>query len=312
MRVLVIGDVMLDRYHHGTVTRISPEAPVPIVNITKTTEVAGGAANVALNVAGLGAEPYLVGLIGDDSEGALFKKVLAASGIRVKDLITAPGRKTTVKTRVVGHHQHIVRMDHESVEKPGENTQKMIWNCIEELLPITDIIVVSDYAKGTVDKNILKKLIEKARAKNIKVLIDPKGNDYSIYHGATLLTPNKREAAEATGLNENLENLIQLAGDKILNENELDALLITQGEQGMTLFSQGFEPVHLNAVSKDVFDVTGAGDTVIAVLSVALCAGFDLQSAAELANLAAGIVIEHFGTTAIKLSELNELLKKAK
>ncbi len=311
VRVLVIGDVMLDRYHYGTVTRISPEAPVPIVNINKTTEVAGGAANVALNIAGLGAQPYLIGLIGTDLEGDLFKKVLSGNSLPVENLIADPNRKTTVKTRIVGHHQHIVRMDQESVETPDQEIEKRICASIEKLLPDSDIIIISDYAKGTLNKNILNKAIKKAKEKNIQVLVDPKGKDYSIYKGATLLTPNKREAAEATGLNENLENLIEKAGEIILHQIELDSLVITQGEQGMTLFNRDCQPTHLNAVSRDVFDVTGAGDTVIATLAVALSVGYNLQEAAELANMAAGIVVEHFGTTAIKISELAELSGKA-
>ena len=311
-RILVLGDVMLDRYWWGSVTRISPEAPVPVVRLKTTSLAAGGAANVAANIAGLGAEPILVGIVGDDSEAALLPKILADSGVRSDSLITIPGRPTTVKTRVIAHSQQVARVDQETAEplSPGEE-DRVIDSVISRLSDI-DAVVLSDYAKGLLTDRVISTAISEARGRGKDVLVDPKGKYYEKYRGASLLTPNKREAAEACKLDDHERDLVRRAGDKLMSEHLFAAVLITQGEEGMTLFREMAEPVHFHASAREVYDVTGAGDTVIATLAASIGAGADLEHAAELANIAAGLVVEQVGTTALKLDELKHALNGRK
>lgn len=307
VKVLIVGDLMLDRYFYGDVKRISPEAPVPVVNITRTSAKLGGAANVALNVAGLGAVPYLIGVTGRDAEAADLKKILYENQINGQYVINASNRQTTVKTRIVAHQQHIVRLDQETTAPIDEQIKIEIRRVIEEIISEIDIIVVSDYAKGLLTENLLKFLINLSGERKIKILIDPKGKNYQIYKGATILTPNLREAAEACNLREDEDNLVKRAGQKLLDDVNLDSLLITQGENGMTLFQKNGGQKHLSSVAREVYDVTGAGDTVISTLAVCLGAQMDLEKAAEFANRAAGIVVEHVGTTAINQRWLSEV-----
>ena len=309
VRVLVIGDLMLDSYFYGNVNRISPEAPVPVVNITEKKSVVGGAGNVAVNIAGLGAKPFLVGLVGDDADGELLIETIEKSGVPAENLLKIADRRTTVKTRVVAHQQHIVRLDQENKNKITRVQEEQVWQIVEPLLDEVKIAVISDYAKGLLTENILSLIIAKCENSGIFLLVDPKGKNYSIYSRAAMLTPNRREAAEACNLNEDLPDLVGVAGAQLMFENKLEALLITEGENGMTLFQKNKESKHFSAFSREVYDVTGAGDTVISTLAVALGAGADLETAAEIANIAAGTVIEHFGTTAIKLSDLAERIK---
>lgn len=308
-KILIVGDVMLDRYWSGSVTRISPEAPVAVVNLQKKKLVAGGAANVAANVAGLGAEPFLVGVIGKDEEGAEFPALLKSVNISADYLVKLPDRPTTVKTRIVAHNQHIVRLDQEEKKPLSAQQEKIVLQKIEQIFNGIDLIIVSDYAKGLLTKNLLARLITLAKEKRKKILVDPKGKDYSKYKGATLLTPNRREAAESCKLEEDGENLIRQAGKLLLEDLNLEALIITQGEDGMTLFEKEKVTAHFPASAREVYDVTGAGDTVISTLGVALASGLDLKTSVNLANIAAGIVVGHFGTTAISLKELRKTLE---
>lgn len=308
VKILVIGDVMLDRYWAGTVQRISPEAPVPVVNLKEKSLVAGGAANVAANIAGLTAVPYLIGAVGNDEEARLLPEILDKQNISGKFLVSLDDRPTTVKTRIVAHHQHIVRIDQEEKKPLSPEQEEKVWDVVEDVFDGVDLVVVSDYAKGLLTENLLKRLITKGLKSEKPVLVDPKGKDYSKYRGATLLTPNRKEAAEACQMEEDSQNLVEKAGKKLLKDLDLMALVITQGEDGMTLFEKNCEPLHLPAASRDVFDVTGAGDTVISTLAVVLAAGGDLPTAARTANLAAGVVVEHFGTTSINISELERIL----
>lgn len=308
VKIMVVGDVMLDRYWWGSVSRISPEAPVPVVNLQTKSLVAGGAANVAANIAGLSARPFLVGAIGDDEEGKLVPEVLGRTGVAAEHLIALEKRPTTTKTRIVAHNQHIVRIDQEEKQHLSNEEEKIVWDKIETILPEIELVIVSDYAKGLLTETLLSRLITICKTSGVKVLIDPKGKDYTKYSGATLLTPNRREAAESCKLEEDGQGIVEKAGEMLLGGLDLEALLITQGEDGMTLFEKNHDPVHFLAASRDVYDVTGAGDTVISTLAVALGAGGDLATSAQLANRAAGIVVEHFGTTSIKLSELQASL----
>jgi D-beta-D-heptose 7-phosphate kinase/D-beta-D-heptose 1-phosphate adenosyltransferase len=306
VKVLVVGDVMLDRYWWGNVDRISPEAPVPVVRLKSSECTAGGAANVAVNVAGLGATPYLVGLIGEDEEGKELKKALNEKGISAADLRALPGRPTTVKTRVVAHSHHVVRIDSEHTDELDPQQSDSVWKGIEGLIDQADVVVLSDYAKGILSEHLLPRLIEQSIARSKPVLVDPKGREYKKYKGATLLTPNRMEASHAAGLDaDGVEGLSRVAR-KLLDEVGLESLIITQGEHGMTLYSKEKETVNFPALARKVYDVTGAGDTVIATLAVALGAGCDLPTAARLANIAAGLVVEEVGTTAIGLEQLRQ------
>lgn len=300
VKVLVVGDVMLDRYWWGSMTRISPEAPVPIVNLEKESFIAGGAANVSANIKGLGATPYLVGIIGDDVDGEALKKSLESASISPNSLIKIKNRSTTVKTRIIAHHQQIGRIDQESTENLSKDDEETVWQKCLDLLNKVDIVVISDYSKGLLSDNLLLRLITTSSLSDKKILIDPKGKNYLKYKNATLLTPNKKEAFEASSKND-----IDDAGKWLLNKLSLDSLLITQGEDGMTIFEKK-KSTKLNAMARHVYDVTGAGDTVIATIATSLAAGANLQEAAEIANVAAGCVVEEVGTTVISLGKLTK------
>ena len=305
LKVLIVGDVMLDRYWWGSVTRISPEAPVPVVNLERTTLTAGGAANVAANVAGLGAIPYLIGAVGEDAEAELFPDILADKNISPEYLVATPHRGTTIKTRVVAHSQQIVRVDQETKLLLTERDEDLIWQKIDGLLKQVQIVVVSDYGKGVVTENILARLITTAKCESKFVIIDPKGKSYEKYHGATILTPNRFEAAEVFQLEDFEPPTIEEAGRKMIDRFDLAAVLITQGEAGMTLFEKESRlSTHLPVTARNVYDVTGAGDTVIACLATAIGAGADFLEAAKFANIAAGLVVEQVGTTAVTLRML--------
>lgn len=309
VKILVFGDVMLDRYWWGSVERISPEAPVPVVRLEKTSLVPGGAANVAVNVASLGATPHLVGVVGDDEEGKYLADTLIKSSISPDLLLKLNDRPTTVKTRIVAHNQHIVRIDNEKTNFLQNEHEETLWLLLEKEAEKVDLIVVSDYAKGLLSKNLLARLITKAREDNKPILVDPKGKDYSKYSGATLLTPNRREAREACNFEEHQTvDDVTIAGNTLISALNLQALLVTQGENGMTLFQNGEKPVHFQTKARQVYDVTGAGDTVIAALAVAMAAGANLLQAAELSNISAGLVVEEVGTTTINREKLLKAL----
>lgn len=304
-KVLVLGDVMLDRYWSGHVERISPEAPVPIVFLDKTFEVAGGAANVAANVVSLGAEAYLVGVIGKDEEGSLLKKVLGRQGVNTCFLVENH-RKTTVKTRVIAHNQHVIRIDSEQVVELSTNEARQLLRKIEKLIDQVDIVILSDYAKGIfLNKTLTSDLIRMFKSRNKKVIVDPKGKDFSKYKGADIITPNQKEAIEASGYTD-----IASSARKFLETLLLECVLITQGEKGMSIFEKDGRCNYLPAVARSVYDVTGAGDTVVATLALGVCSGLSYTEAAKIANIAAGIAVEQVGTSTVKKEELFERLKK--
>jgi rfaE bifunctional protein kinase chain/domain len=310
VKVLVVGDIMLDRYWWGTVRRISPEAPVPVVDLKKNTFVPGGAANVAANVAGLGATAHLVGVAGTDNEADTLVDLLEGAGVSGDSIVRISNRPTSVKTRIIAHSQQIVRVDQETTVEFSDDDRELIWEKISPLLPDADAVIISDYAKGLLSPSLLWRVIDTSRSQGKMVLVDPKGKNYSRYTGASLITPNRREAAEACNLDEDVPDMVNIAGNQLLNELDLSMVMITQGEGGMTLFQKDKEPLHLGTAAKQIFDVTGAGDTVIACLGVALGAGQVFGDAARLANLAAGLVVEQVGTTAIVRSELETALSK--
>lgn len=305
IRILVVGDVMLDRYFWGSVTRISPEAPVPVVNLDRVTNTLGGAANVAANIAGLGATAYLVGIVGEDAEASIVSEMLEEQNISADFLIRSAERQTTVKTRVMAHNQQIVRVDQETKSDLSAEESEQLWKSVILIFEEVEIVIVSDYAKGTATKDFLSRLITTAAGAGKSVFADPKGKNYKKYSGATMLTPNQSELAEACGLSDFNQATINSAGNELLEELDLKHLLVTQGEKGMTLFEKRRKPLHLPVEPRNVYDVTGAGDTVIACLAVAMAGGAEFETAAKFANQAAGLVVEKLGTTAINQEMLN-------
>lgn len=302
-KVLVVGDVMLDRYWWGSVSRISPEAPVPIVQMEKTSLVAGGAANVAANLAGLGAKPILFGIKGDDAEGRALDDIVTEAGIEHHDISAISGRETSIKTRIVAHSQHVVRIDRETTEPISREDADDIVDRISGQIARCDAVIISDYGKGFLIDTALADIIDLCKTDKKAVLVDPKGRDFSKYSGATVITPNRKEAIGATG-----ETTVQNAGNSMLLNLGVDAVLVTEGKYGMTLFQRGHDAIHLDSLAQTVFDVTGAGDTVIATFAAAVAAGVSFVDAAKLANAAAGIVVGRIGTTRITAEMLAEFI----
>ena len=300
-RVLVVGDVMLDRYWFGDVSRISPEAPVPVAKIEKTEHRAGGAANVARNVAALGGQAVLLSVIGDDEAGDCLNALMAEHGVETV-LIRDQNIATTVKLRVVARNQQLIRLDFE--DAPTHEVLNGVKSRFHELLAECDIVILSDYGKGGLTHVV--SFIEWARQAGKPVLIDPKGDDYAKYTGATLLTPNLAELRQVTGSWKNEADLQEKA--RALRRNlDLQALLLTRSEEGMTLFRDG-EPHHQPTQAREVFDVSGAGDTVIAGMGLAMAAGLDFPEAMQLANAAAGVVVGKLGTAVCSFDELAQSL----
>lgn len=304
-RVLVVGDVILDRYWYGAARRISPEAPVPVVQVERAEERVGGAANVAANAAALGAQTRLVGVVGADADGERLADLCAALGIEA-DLARLDGRPTIVKLRVVSQHQQLVRLDFEPPAPADLGT--LVSAAVERHLVHVDVVVVSDYAKGALADT--PGIITAARRAGKRVIVDPKGTDFNRYRGATLLTPNLHEFEAVVGPCASEAHIVEKA-QAMIAEFELDGLLVTRGEAGMSLMQRDHAPVHLRARSRDVFDVTGAGDTVCAVAAVALAAGCDLRAAVTLANAAAGVVVGKFGAATVTREELDAALVAA-
>jgi D-glycero-beta-D-manno-heptose-7-phosphate kinase len=296
-RVLVVGDPMLDRYWHGAVDRISPEAPVPVVKVTREEERIGAAANVAYNVLTLGAQASFLGVVGDDEPGHKLEALLRETGISVH-LKRDPGLKTTVKLRVIGRHQQLLRMDFEN--EPDHEALASQNETFASLAPKHDAVLFSDYGKGGLAH--IPSMIALARAAGKAVLVDPKGSDYSRYSGATVITPNRAELQQVVGSwHDDAE--LQAKAQRLRADLGLGALLVTLGEDGMTLLDEA-GAVHVPAQAREVFDVTGAGDTVIATLAALVAAGLPLREAMPLANKAGGIVVGKFGTATVTYEEL--------
>ena len=296
-RVLVVGDVMLDRYWFGDVNRISPEAPVPVVHVQRQEDRLGGAANVARNAAALGAQAGLLCVVGHDEPGERIIQLLDDSGV-VPHLERDPDLLTTIKLRVLSRQQQLLRVDFENT--PAHEVLLASLARFDELLPAHDVILMSDYAKGGLTH--VTKMIAKAHAAGKPVLVDPKGDDWERYRGATLITPNRAELREVVGQWKSEDDLIARV-TKLRTELEFKALLLTRSEEGMTLFSDD-GILHASAVAREVYDVSGAGDTVIATLAVMLGAGLSLVDAVALANRAAGIVVGKLGTATVDYDEL--------
>ena len=304
VRLLVVGDVMLDRYWFGEVTRISPEAPVPVVKVERSEERPGGAANVARNAAALGAQVSLLALVGDDEPGRSLKRLMREGGIdatlHIDSAVT-----TTVKLRVIGRQQQLLRIDFETM--PSHDALRAKLNDFEQRVLECDAVVLSDYGKGGLTH--VSEMIRMARAAGKIVLVDPKGDDYSIYAGATVITPNRSEMREVVGRWKDDVELARKA-EALRSKLDLEALLVTRSEEGMTLFHAG-GAVHEPAVAREVFDVSGAGDTVIATLAVMLAHGAEWAQAIHVANVAAGVVVGKLGTAVVTRAELDVALNTA-
>lgn len=296
-RILVVGDVMLDRYWFGEVSRISPEAPVPVVKVGKTEERPGGAANVARNIAALGAQVALLSVVGADEAGQVLARLLAESSIDAS-LLEDPQLNTTVKLRVLGRQQQLLRIDFENA--PAHEVLQAKLAEFEQRIAACDVVILSDYGKGGLTH--IAAMIRIAREQGKPVLVDPKGDDYARYAGASVITPNRAELREVVGRWTNEEDLAARVG-KLRTELNLDALLLTRSEEGMTLFAAA-GTTHEPALAREVYDVSGAGDTVIATLAVMMASGASQADAMRWANRAAGVVVGKLGTATCSLEEL--------
>ena len=301
-RVTVVGDVMLDRYWYGGVERISPEAPVPVVAVGRVEERPGGAANVAQNIAGIGARCVLIGLCGADAAADALATLLAKSGVGHR-LIRDPLVNTTVKLRVVSRNQQLIRIDFETQATP-DGCRDLVAACKDGLTD-AGAVIISDYGKGGL--NHVREIVAFGRKAGLPVVVDPKGDDYRPYHGATLITPNRKEFEQVAGRFRDEHELERKARD-LIAELALDALLITRSEEGMTLFEKEGRRTHVPARAHEVYDVTGAGDTVIAMIGAALAVKANLLEAIHIANAAAGIVVGHLGAVAVPRDELAKAL----
>lgn len=306
---LVIGDLMLDRYLIGEVERISPEAPVPVVLLKQQNERAGGAANVAANLALLGISTRISGIIGADAEGRALTIMLSALGVDSRAIVTSGQRSTVTKTRILGGHQQMMRLDMENrTFLDAAEADALLQSCRTAIAQNPAVIVLSDYAKGVLNEQLCHAIITQANALGIPVLVDPKGRDYHKYRGATALTPNKKETAEACLVGANDNEALLTAAAHLKEQLGLQFLAMTRGEEGISLLDES-GTTHIPAAAKQVFDVSGAGDTVIATLAAGLIYGLNHQQAAELANIAAGIVVGKVGTVPVRREELlDELL----
>jgi len=301
-KILVIGDLMIDHYLWGNCERISPEAPVQIVDIYKESKTLGGAGNVINNLLSFGAKVGVMSVLGEDDNARYIKEQFIKKGVKDEGLFTKKGRKTSKKSRIIALHQQIARVDRESKDDIDKESQDKIINRFEKIVFEYDAILLSDYGKGVLTDTLTKKIIKSARGKGIKVFVDPKGNDYSKYKGAFLITPNKKEASIATKIDIKDENSLKEAGFRLRNELELDFAVITLSEEGMAIF--GDELIKIPTVAKEVYDVTGAGDTVLAAFGYALSCGFDIKESASFANSAAAVVVGKIGSATASIDEI--------
>lgn len=306
-RVLVVGDLMLDRYIYGAVDRISPEAPVPVLKVKQRSEMAGGAANVAGNVASLGTDVGLVGFVGEDVAGNALRDFAARFGVDGKGLVQRRECPTTIKTRLVAQNQQIMRMDEELVTKSSPEDRFLLLEKIKENLAGVDVLTLSDYGKGVLTNGIACEVISAARQAGCMVLVDPKGRDYTRYRGADIITPNLNELAEATGMPVHGDQAVVSACRSLIGHCGFKAVVATRGKEGLSVVTA--ETIeHIPTSAREVFDVSGAGDTVLATLSCALAGGVPLVEAARLANTAGGLVVGKIGTSRITRAELAAVL----
>ncbi|MBI5632863.1 MAG: D-glycero-beta-D-manno-heptose-7-phosphate kinase [Nitrospirae bacterium] len=303
-KILVIGDIILDHYIWGRVNRISPEAPVPVVEVTRENFLLGGAANVANNIVSLGAHAAVIGISGEDMAGEALRSILEQKGVDCSGLFTE-NRPTTVKTRVIAHNQQVVRFDREDSKYVDGRILKGILSHIYAIVKDYDAVIISDYKKGMITEALVAGILKKTKPKNMFVAVDPKVGHFDFYKGVSLVTPNLMEAALGAGLEINDDKTLNKAGQALLKKLSLKAVLITRGEQGMSLFEKN-KVTHIPTVARKVYDVTGAGDTVISAFTLASASGASLEGSAVIANHAAGIVVGEVGTAVATPEQLLE------
>ena len=308
-KILVVGDFVLDEYVWGSVSRISPEAPVPVVNVKRESFLPGGSLNVANNIRTLGGTVYPCGMIGRDLEGRLLFRKIRTEGIDTGGVIRDPSRPTTIKTRVIAHSQQVVRVDREKVEPISRKDAQKILQFARKKIKEVDAVIVEDYGKGVIEPWLLKSLLELTQKYKKPVLVDPKEKHFELYRGVTAITPNRSEAYGAIGgLPNGRERNLESVGRELLKKLQSKAVLVTLGEEGMALFEKNRHTVRIPTMAREVFDVSGAGDTVIAIFALGVAAGASLQEAAVLSNAAAGVVVGKLGTATVEPWELKRAL----
>jgi len=309
-KILIIGDLILDEYVWGKVSRISPEAPVPVVWVDKESFMPGGASNVASNIAALGGKAVLAGIIGKDARGSTLKDELKSRGIDVGGMVVDDSRPTILKTRVIAQHQQVVRIDKEKIEPMSLKVSSRLIDYIKRKIDSVDSLLIEDYGKGVITPHLLSEVVHLAKKKKKIITVDPKEEHFAFYKGVTAITPNQQEAAYAVGQPVNDDRALKKTGSKLLKRLDCEVVLITLGERGMYLFQKKKKPVFISTIAQDVFDVSGAGDTVISAFTLALRSGAKAIEATHIANCAAGIVVGKLGTAVVNVSELTKRIKE--
>lgn len=309
-KILVIGDIMVDYFVYGTVNRISPEAPVPVVNVKNEKLMPGGAANVINNVAKLGAKVYILGVVGNDYNGDILKHLIEKENVDSTGILALDNFKTIIKTRVIAHNQQIVRFDKEDNGKFSRNVYKTLMSKLYEIVDDIDAVIISDYGKGLIDRKFFNDVVNFLRTKNKFIALDPKIDNFKFYKNVSILTPNINEASGGSGVKVKDEKSLYAASRALFRKIKPDYLLITRGEEGMSLFYSDKRKEHLKARAKEVYDVTGAGDTVISTLAVAKSVGADIFDACYIANAAASIAVSQLGTYAVGAPEIIKVLSE--
>jgi len=303
-KILIIGDLILDEFVWGDVSRISPEAPVPVVWVKSESFMPGGAANVANNIASLSGRVYMAGVVGNDERAGILKEGLRGKGVNIDGVVTDDSRPTTLKTRVVAHHQQVVRIDREKVEQVSSDVLDKIIAYVRDIIDDMDAIIIEDYGKGVISARLLKEILAAAKKKKKIITVDPKEEHFLYYKGVTAITPNHHEAAQAAGIKAGDKDSVLKIGKTLLKKLDCQGVLITLGENGMQLFEKTGAITHIPTVAQEVFDVSGAGDTVISVFTLALALGMNMKDAAYISNIAAGIVVGKVGIAVITQEEL--------
>jgi len=310
VKALVVGDLMLDEYLWGAAERISPEAPVQVVEVKREDLRLGGAGNVINNLLSLGCQVHVASVLGGDDDGCLLRRRLEEKRVDTAGVLQAPGRTTSRKTRVLASNQQMLRIDRESCDAIAAEQEAQLITFIQEQMDSFDVVLISDYLKGVLTPKVLAATIAAGRKTGIPVVVDPKGSDYGKYHGATLLTPNRKEAQLASQVEITDDASLLIAGNKLRAELDLDVLVLTRSEEGMSLFKRDGSQVHLPTEAREVFDVSGAGDTVLCLFGLGLACGLSLEDTAALANIAAGIVVAKVGTSTVIPSEMLEVVEQ--
>ncbi len=310
IEVLVVGDIILDEFIWGKVDRISPEAPVPVVMVKRETQLLGGAANVVNNIRSLGGRVSLSGLVGGDERGKKILNLLEEKGVETGGVLIDPRRPTTVKTRIVAHSQQVVRFDRENQNFLSQGLTDSLVSSVRDAIPRADAVVIADYGKGVVTEELVQAVTQISKQQGKVVLLDPKTSRFHLYRDVTVVTPNSQEASLASGVEIVDERSLKEAGDKLLDRFNCEVVLITRGENGMALFERGKEAIFVPTTAREVFDVTGAGDTVIGVMALVLAAGASFGEAAVIANYAAGIVVGKVGTATVAPEDLRNAMNR--